>query len=211
MTLDLLDHAFIERWNAVVPLAAANRPAPVAPATPVPVPRPAAAPTVKRCTDPVRDDLVDRLLQAAGPEWSSLADAIESARRRGRRAIAIASCESGAGCTTIVAALVRMLHDRGHEAVACDSSSIHGTGPTHGKRIVLVDAGVWFPPGRIHRQRLMVASAGCDAAILVRKGNREPPATWDVALESLGVEPLGEVVSFATPAGSGGTVFGATP
>ena len=206
MMLDLLDHAFIERWNAVLPSADADRPAPMSPSTPTA----ASPPALERCTDPAHDDLVNRLLQAAKPEWSSLADVIESARRRGRHAIAIAACERGAGCTTIVAALVRTLHGRGHEAVGCDSSGIHATGPTHGKRIMLVDAGVWFPPGRIHRQRLMVASAGCDAAILVRKGNREPPATWAVTLEALGVEPLGEVMSFAPPFGGGG-VSGATP
>ena len=65
-----------------------------------------------------------------------------------------------------------------------------------GKRILLVDGGVWFPPGRIHRQRLLVASSGCDAAILVVRSGHAPPAAWSTSLEAIGVEPLGEVISF---------------
>ncbi|MEX0669230.1 MAG: hypothetical protein WD060_02080 [Pirellulales bacterium] len=203
MTLDLLDRAFIERWNTATPPADADRPSPVSQPMPAPVP-----PAVEGCTDSASGVIVHRLLQAARPEWSALADVIESARHRGRRVIAIAACEPGAGCSTIVAALLRTLHGRGHKASACDCSGIHATGSTHDRRFVLVDAGVWFPPGRIHRQRLLIASSGCDAAILVCKGNRPPPATWAVTLEAIGVEPLGEVVSFAPPAGG---IRGETP
>ncbi len=206
MTLDLLDQAFIERWQSATPVADPSRQAPVSRSAPTPEPPPIPG----RGFEAASCDLVDRLLRAAGPEWSALADAIESARRRGLRAIAIASCEPGSGCTTIVSALSRTLHDRGHETVACEASDIHATGPTHDKKIVLVDAGVWFPPGRIHRHRLLVATAGCDAAILVRRGNRPAPAAWAVTLEALGIEPLGEVVSFAPPVGGMGDP-GATP
>jgi hypothetical protein len=72
--------------------------------------------------------------------------------------------------------------------------------PTHDRRIVVVDAGVWFPPGRIQRRRLLLASVGCDAAILLRREDRPAQPGWSVALAAIGVEPLGEVISFAAPA-----------
>jgi hypothetical protein len=193
MTLDLLDHAFLERWNAF--------PATTTPQTTAPQTTASRTATVP----PLPTDFIGRLLDTAWQEWSTLADEIESARSRGRRAIAVVACERGAGCSTLIAALLRILRDRGRDAVSRDHAglaenrSATESGPTHDKRIVLVDAGVWFPPGRIHRQRLMLASTGCDAAILVRKGSREAPASWGVALEAIGVEPLGEVISFATP------------
>ncbi|MFM7137904.1 MAG: hypothetical protein ACKO1M_12685, partial [Planctomycetota bacterium] len=66
------------------------------------------------------------------------------------------------------------------------------------KRIVLVDAGIWFPPGPIRRQRLLMASLGCDAAILTRRADREPAPAWAAALAAVGVTVLGEVITFAT-------------
>ena len=96
-----------------------------------------------------------------------------------------------------------MLRGRGRDAVACPTIAIASAGAPHDKRIVIVDGGVWFPPGRIHRQRLLVASCGCDAAILVVRSGHRPPAAWSTCLEAIGVEPLGEVVSFVpTPVGS---------
>lgn len=182
MMLDLVDQAFMDHWNAEAAQAPREAPAAIRPVAPA-----------------VDGDLVDRLRGAAGPEWAALADAVESARRRGRRTIAITACEPASGCTTIVDGLVRVLAARGRDAMACDRGEIPASGPTNDKRILLVDAGVWFPPGRIHRQRLMIASAGCDAAILVCKGDRPPPASWSVVLEAIGVEPLGEVASFVPP------------
>jgi hypothetical protein len=60
---------------------------------------------------------------------------------------------------------------------------------------VLVDAGIWFPPGPVRRQRLVVASLGCEAAILVSRG-RERSAARAAALEAIGIECLGEVLTF---------------
>ena len=199
MTLDALDRAFIDHWRsaavpvvefAVQPVVEAM-PAPAIPAPAMPAPAmPAADP------QPAFGDFVDRLLDAALAEWSGLVDEIEAARARGRRSIAIAACERFVGCSTIVEGLVRLLRRRGRDACGCTAATIPAVGATHDKRIMLVDAGVWFPPGRIHRQRLLIATGGCDAAILIRRSGREPSTAWAVALEAIGVEPLGEVLSF---------------
>lgn len=195
MTLDALDQAFIDRWSTMQ--AEAAPPAAVAMMPPTP-PCPPVADAKAVAETP---DVVGRLLQAAWDDWCAVADEVEGARRRGRRVIAVAACERSAGCTTLVAGLERILVTRGREVTVAASTNAVAEGPTHGRTIVLVDAGVWFPPGRINRGRLMIATAGCDAAILVRRDDRPAPAAWSVALEAIGVEPLGEVISFAANAG----------
>ena len=195
MTLDFLDAAFVDRWQASLLTAI--------PATPALAPGAPALPPVATIAAPAADDFVDRLLAAARTEWETLADEVIAARGRGRRAVAIVACERAAGCSTLTAGLVRVLHDRGREAIACRSGAIPTTGATHDKRIVLVDGGVWFPPGRINRQRLLVAASGCDAVILVVRSGRRPPAAWSTCLEAIGVEPLGEVVSFVPTTAEG--------
>jgi hypothetical protein len=47
-----------------------------------------------------------------------------------------------------------------------------------------------------------MASLGCDAAILVRRADREPAPARAAALAAVGVTVLGEVVTFA-PATTG--------
>ena len=195
MTLDFLDAAFVDRWQASLPTAI-----PAAPALAAVAP---ALPPTTTIAAPAADDFVDRLLAAARTEWEALADEVVAARGRGRRAVAIVACERAAGCSTLTAGLVRVLHERGREAIACRSGAIPTTGATHDKRIVLVDGGIWFPPGRINRQRLLVAASGCDAAILVIRSGRRPPAAWSTCLEAIGVEPLGEVVSFVPTTAAG--------
>jgi hypothetical protein len=216
MTLDLLDRAFLDRWQAL-PTATpsvATQPVPVeAAASAVPLTPVGAIVREARCeAAPAAADDVDRLLQAAWTEWCAVADEVEAARGRGRRVIAVVSCARGTGVSTLVEGLVRILQQRGRDAVAVAraGATLPIDGPTHDRRIVLVDAGIWFPPGRIHRQRVAVASAGCDAAILVRTADREPPAAWAAVLEALGVEPLGEVVSLAAP-DTAGTAAEASP
>jgi hypothetical protein len=196
MTLDFLDAAFVDRWLASLPTAIPAAPA-LAPGAP------ALAPVATIAAPAAANDFVDRLLAAARTEWETLADEVVAARGRGRRAVAIVACERAAGCSTLTAGLVRVLHERGREAIACRSGAIPTTGATHDKRIVLVDGGVWFPPGRINRQRLLVAASGCDAAILVVRSGRRPPAAWSTCLEAIGVEPLGEVVSFVPTTAEG--------
>lgn len=199
MTPDCLDAAFVDHWRSS--LAGGGRPSgaratSLADAT-APAPGDIPAVAADHAAGPVdADDFPGRLLAAAPEAFASLADEIVSARDRGRRTIALVACERGVGCSTIVAGLLRVLRRRGREAVGCSGGAMPTSGAPHDKRIVLVDGGVWFPPGRINRQRLLVVSLGCDAAILVVRAGRQPPPAWSTALEAVGLEPLGEVVSF---------------
>jgi hypothetical protein len=206
MTSDTLDAAFLRRWQALPPrppqqidttIAAPPCAAP-APPTAAAAPAAPAPPTHGREPDSPGDEspLVERLLAEAAAQWQAIADRVEAARGRGRRVIAVAGCERGEGRTTIVAALARVLRSRGRDVVV-DEPGAAAAGPTHDKRIVLVDAGVWFPPGPIRRARLLVASYGCEAAIVVRRADRPATAAIEAALEAIGIESLGEVVTFA--------------
>ena len=232
MTLDLLDAAFVHRWgtkprtvvpcDATTPRAEPERSAPQAAREPkvrqereeppepqafhVPHetrPQVEAAPVAP--AQVAAGGIVARLLAAAGPQWQTLADRVESARLRGRRVIGIAGGAAGEGRSTLVECLAATLRTRGREVLRLgplELAAQSGREPTHDKRIVLVDAGIWFPPGPIRRPRLVAVSLGCDAAILVRRDDRPAPPAWSVALEAIGVEPLGEVISFAR--GTGG-------
>jgi hypothetical protein len=207
MTLDQLDHAFLDRWRALpaMPATSVRSKADASLAGPLTSPASTHAVMSHALTE-VADDPVDRLLESARSEWHSLADVVEAARGRGRRVIAIVSCDRGAGASTLVAGLVRLLRRRGRDVVEGVRHEPSFGGATNDRRIVIIDGGVWFPPGRIHRQRVAVASAGCDAAILVRPAEREPPAAWSSVLEALSVEPLGEVVALASsPSAADGT------
>ena len=213
MTLDPLDKAFVARWHSRIPR-------PTAPAQPTQSPpaQPAASGEAspqrhgvdaQAATVSVSDPLVVRLLTTARGQWHALADELESARQAGHRVIAITGGERGEGRTTLVTCLQTVLRDRGRDVVvftphdlAAADDGVVGGGRLHDKRIVLVDAGVWFPPGPIRRGRLLVASLGCDAAILVRRANRNPAPACATALAAVGVEPLGEVVTFASAHGS---------
>ncbi|MFM7244357.1 MAG: hypothetical protein ACKO40_09325 [Planctomycetaceae bacterium] len=194
MMLDAIDRAFLDHWTAgavasPVRSVAAEPDIPVVPS----ICEPAASPP-----DGSTADLLERLLATAWGDWCAVADEVEQARRRGRRVIAITACDRGAGCTTLATGLVRVLKERGHDARCGTLDTVCSDTSTHDKRVVVVDAGVWFPPGRIQRRRLLVASVGCDAAILVRREDRPAPPGWSVALAAIGVEPLGEVISFAS-------------
>jgi hypothetical protein len=201
MTLDAIDRAFVARWNArqpgVPPLPATRNREPVNHEPPEEPPL-----TADHRGDP---ELVARLLASEARQWSALADEIEAARLAGHRTIGFAGGERAEGRSTLVACLARTLRDRCRDVTVLEANAAR-TGPSgtpadggrlHDKRIVLVDAGIWFPPGPIRRQRLLIASLGCDAAILVRRADREPAAAWAAALAAVGVAVLGEVVTFA--------------
>ncbi len=231
MTLDLLDRAFMRRLDLPPPPAtAASRagpassasPAPGPAAAPVPAPAPVPKPAPPVATaaahaspGPCRfrevaaaspSGLVGRLLEQAVPAWESLATHVEAARRRGRRVIAVAGCQPREGRTTLLACLAAALGGRGHTVVSIDAhdvAAVASNGPVHDKRIILVDAGVWFPPGPIRRQLLLVASLGCEAAILVRRSGTGGSVARAAALEAIGIEVLGEVLTFAPVSGTG--------
>jgi hypothetical protein len=223
MTLDAIDRAFIARWQARGHAARPIRPPVIEPAAPPPPttdehpdrePDPGEPSSPRLYGVAVADlgdtDLVSRLLVAGGRQWAALADEVEAARLAGHRAIGIAGGTRSEGRSTLVACLTRMLRARGRDVVVLTAgmAAAEGrSGPTdggrlHDKRIVLVDAGIWFPPGPIRRQRLLMASLGCDAAILVRRADDEPAPAWAAALAAVGVTVLGEVLTFAgTPTG----------
>ncbi len=145
--------------------------------------------------------VVDRLLHAAWPEWNGLAAHLEAARLRGRRVFAVAGGEPREGRTTLVECLATVLRERGRD-VSCTApqelaaTTASNAGHSHDKRIVLVDAGIWFPPGPIRRHWLARCVLGSEAAILVRRADRRPTAARHTMLESLGIEVLGEVLTF---------------
>lgn len=207
MTLDALDLAFVARWQAGLTAAGAAPPV---------IPPPAGQPAEPSPVGPDRlvvdADLVARLLTAGADQWCGLADELERARTAGHRVVALAGGERGEGRTTLVACLAHVLRQRRRDVVVHAStvelSSLTPApadgGRRHDKRIVLVDAGIWFPPGPIRRHQLLVASLGCDAAILVRRADREPAPARAAALAALGVAPLGEVLTFARAADSAG-------
>lgn len=212
MSIDAIDAAFLGRWGrdaeARLPARAPEcqagpRAAPRDPAAMdvVAQPAPLAEPVVAERMPPgaMAGSVLERLLATAGPQWNRLAETVEGARSRGRRVIAVTGAERGEGRSTLVAGLAHVLRDRGRDVVEIGPEGIGGTAePTHDKRIVLVDAGIWFPPGPIRRQRLVVASLGCEAAILVRRADRQAVPAREAVLESLGIEVLGEVVSFGS-------------
>jgi hypothetical protein len=209
MTLDMLDAAFVARWQSRTMVPPSSAPVVVPPAVPslsapaavVPVPPVAVAPESPAV--PAADDrpLVDRLLEAAPQDWEALAVHVERARNRGRRVIAVAGCERGEGRTTLLHCLATTLRGRGRDVVCVEpvemaAAAAAGGGVSHDKRIVLVDAGIWFPPGPVRRQVLTVASHGCEAAILTRRADRPGIGPRAAMLASFGIEVLGEVVTF---------------
>jgi hypothetical protein len=248
MTLDLLDDAFLRRWQArdqrTAPAPAAmvdTASGVMAPATatsaPRPRPRPRAdvppkrpvslgpwasllrqpAPTTPTISDAheisgfTSDDgrleaNARRLFERAPEQWLALARHVERARQRGLRVIAVAGGERGEGRSTLLACLAEALRQRDHDVVCVEPADVEhavggpvGGGVPHDTRIVLVDAGIWFPPGPIQRRRLLFTSLGHDAVILVRRADRPSLEPRAAALESLGIVVLGEVLTFATP------------
>ena len=193
MSLDQLDAAFVRRLSG---------------ATEPPVPA--------DTTQTREESIVERLLARAPGQWAALAGHVESARQRGRRTIAIAGSRPGEGRSTLVECLAATLRTRGRDVacaspadLACVADGAEGRGPTHDKRIILVDAGIWFPPGPIRRSTLQFATLGCDAAILVRHADVAGGFARQAALEALGIEVLGEVLTFAAATDSTGEKEGA--
>jgi len=141
--------------------------------------------------------VVGRLLASSAAEWQRLADHVEEACRRGSRVIAVAGGTRGEGRTTVVDGVVATLRARGRAPVRVDEGAICQRVAPDRDSVVLVDAGVWFPPGPIRAARVMALAQGCDAAILVRRAE-EPscPARADI-LAHIGVRCLGEVETFA--------------
>lgn len=137
--------------------------------------------------------LVDRLLHAAPAAWEAVARRIEEAHREGATVIAVAGARRGEGRTTLVECLRRTLTARGGRVEVVARPPCEG--PRDGGPIVLVDAGVWFPGGPLRRASLERASLGCHAAILVRRADQPECAARGTAIEAVGLQLLGEVLT----------------
>lgn len=217
MMLDTIDTAFVHRRRPSAapggntePPATCTTPArsarrdpvvvsPAAPAAGIPqTPQTDAVADVSDATSP----LVAALLAQARPQWTEIALAVEAARREGMRVVAVAGGEPGEGRSTLVECLAITLRRRGVQIVESDLCDLpaHVRGPTHDKRIVLVDAGIWFPVGPIRRDRLLVASLGCDAVILVRRADRPAVPAREAAATAVGIHVIGEVLTFGMEA-----------
>jgi len=208
-TLDLIDRAFIGRFSlapGVAPGAAppksvdAAAPGPAAgaaAATTRSVPPVAPAAVVASCADPH----LSRLLAAVPDQWLLIADEIEAAQAAGCRVIAVTSGQPDAGCTLVARGAFLTLQSRG-QAVACVSKPPLQCGDLkarehHADRadIVLVDAGIWFPPGPIRQRHVAQLSFGCDAVILVRRADRAAVPAYGTTLAAIGLRVLGEVIT----------------
>lgn len=199
MTLDLLDRAFLARFvdDVAEPAVAI-----AAESLPLPDPGPMAPPSPQPATS-----LLDRLIAAVPHAWCRLAAEVEEAHAAGCRVIAVAGSHRGEGRTTLARGLVRTLAERGHRvAIECRTPlaipcAEDDTGPAD---IVIVDAGIWFPPGPIRRQSLARIAFGCDAAILVRRADRCSCAAHGEALAAIGLRVIGEAITFERPIPDGG-------
>lgn len=195
MTVDFIDRAFLRRMAE--PVVSRSRLADIAPASGT------LGPDVVQDFLP-DDPVVSRLLADCPQQWERLAERVEAACDSGSRVIAVASRGRGEGCSTTVRGLARVVEARGREVTcrtpAMAPSSWAGAEAGHGP--VLVDAGVWFPTGPLHRGRLARLAFGCHAVVLVRRAERPPCPACERALAAIGLELLGEVVTFAAAADS---------
>ena len=162
------------------------------------------------------DDVLAMLLTAVPEQWEMLADRIVDARKKGCRIIAIAGHHAEEGRTTITRGLCTVLRSDGRQVRCLGSSQelwreligdsgmwqLHqdrqGCLESHGKEdIILVDSGVWFSPGPFQKQDIASRVFGCDAVLLVRRADVTPCPSRQQFLLSLGVFPIGEVVTFS--------------
>ncbi len=162
------------------------------------------------------DDVLAMLLTAEAEQWEVLANRIVRAREKGCRFIAIAGHHAQEGRTTITRGIASVLRSHGRQ-VRCLGSSQEfwrelisdsrmrqlnqdrlGCLESHGKDdVVLVDSGIWFQPGPFREQEIASRVFGCDAVLLVRHADVPPCPSRQQVLSSLGVFPIGEVVTFS--------------
>jgi hypothetical protein len=197
MTIDFVDRAFLQRMM---------QPAHLVSAGPAVIPA-GESPPVVVCEEPAAaDPVVLRLVASYRDRWERLAWRVEAACAAGDRVIAITGRARGDGCSTTVNGLAHVLRLRGRDVTCRDlelSPTVATLAAETGDGLVLVDAGVWFPGGPLHRGRLARRAFGCHAAVLVRRANRPPCPACAGALTAIGIRVLGEVVTFAEAHDSG--------
>jgi len=215
MTLDLLDRAFLSRSPNRPPLPS-RRPVAEMGAAKVAgntraVTSTTAADTASAQVDAadlsaasapeaVAFDLVDQLLEQAPEAWQSLAARVEQAHAEGLRVVAVAGAERGEGRTTVVAGIARALQQRGRRVVCSTQAPLVTEEidvPSDDETIVLVDAGVWFPPGPVRRKILARFALGCDTLLFVRRQDVPECLAYQQALAAIGMPVLGVVLTFA--------------
>ena len=228
MTVDLLDQAFL--CAATTPGAGLAHPADDLEQSPITqpgiaadmadmadmlvtagetavVPKTAADDSSPGTVDPTLQQLLKQFLS----QWAAVATAVEQARQKGARVIAVAGHQQGEGRTTLVRGLALLLAERGWR-VACFASASawwqelvgdaanwqqQRSQTVAGDDLVLVDAGIWFPPGPLRPQQLQLKMFGFDGALLVRRQALPANPARDGAIANAGLRVVGEVVSFA--------------
>ncbi len=175
-----------------------------------------ASSTLEMCEGGVLNDVLAMLLTAVPDQWETLANRVVDARNKGHRIIAIAGHHAQEGRTTVVRGIAAVLRSHGWQ-VRCLSSSqelrreltadsgrwqqrqdVQGCGESHeNEDVTLVDSGVWFSPGPFRKQDIASRVFGCDAVLLVRHADVAPCPSRQQLLLSLGVFPIGEVVTFS--------------
>ena len=171
---------------------------------------------LETCEESDLDYVLAMLLTAVPEQWEMLVDRIVDARKKGCRIIAIAGHHAEEVRTTITRGLYSVLRSDGRQVRCLGSSQelwreligdsgirqLHqdrqGCLESRGKEdIILVDSGVWFPPGPFRKQDIASRVFGCDAVLLVRRADVTPCPSRQQFLSSLGVFPIGEVVTFS--------------
>ena len=224
MTVDLLDQAFLcaaatpgpglahpagdsENSPITRPGIAADYSAPAGETVAVPETEAAAVDSSPGTVDPT----LLQLLEQFPSQWAAVATAVEQARQNGTRVIAVAGHQQGEGRTTLVRGLTLLLAERGWR-VACFASAsawwqeLVGDAANWQQRLpeavtaddlVLVDAGIWFPPGPLQPQQLQLKMFGFDGALLVRRHALPANPARDGVIANAGLQAVGEIVSFA--------------
>lgn len=214
MTLDRLDLAFLDRFAGDVVAADDS------PRDPSDGPETVAQPDILPCVEsvdavaqrhtmkPVATTLVgsaedqctlEQLLIHVPNEWRQLADCVEQALTRGSRVVAVVGRRRGEGRTTLVHGIARTLESRCWRVACVQQPPLEEPHSDAVADVILVDAGVWFPPGPVRRNRIANMACGCDAVLLVRRADQSPCIVHEEVLESLGLKVLGEAVTFAAP------------
>jgi hypothetical protein len=218
-TLDLIDRVFlsrtaldfadpvretIDRVRATVGPAVSDQTAalPAAAATVAPPPVDPQAVAIQTVAMQFGDPLLSKLLESMPDQWIQIAEQIEAAQAVGCRVFAITAGQPGAGVTTVARGAFLTLQGRGRRVACVSKPPLQcrdlKAREHHADRadIVIVDAGIWFPPGPIRQRQVAQLAFGCDAVILVRRANRPAVPAQGETLTACGLRVLGEVITF---------------
>ena len=217
--LDLIDRVFlgrtaldfadpvretIDRVRATVGPAVSDQTAalPAAAATVAPPPVDPQAVAIQTVAMQFGDPLLSKLLESVPDQWIQIAEQIEAAQAVGCRVFAITAGQPGAGVTTVARGAFLTLQGRGRRVACVSKPPLQcrdlKAREHHADRadIVIVDAGIWFPPGPIRQRQVAQLAFGCDAVILVRRADRAAVPAQGETLTACGLRVLGEVITF---------------